>query len=476
MKKYDIIVIGAGSGGLSVGNFMVKAGFKVLMVSKTAEAIGGECLNDGCVPSKALIHVAGMVHNAREASQLGLTITTEVDMQKVHQYIYDSQEKIREHENQSYFEKQGFDIAIGSARFVGLNDVAVDGKKYTAKKIVIATGSRPRTLEVSGIEKVIYYDNESIFKIKELPKRLLIIGGGPIGIEIAQAFQRLGSKVTIVHHGNQILKHDDKNLTAILTERLDKSGIDFHFESDITHFESANKAFIKHSTGTIATVDFDSIFVAIGRQLNIENLDLEKAGITVKKNQIVVDDYLRTSNKNVLLCGDVAGNLQFSHAAEQHGRLIINNLFSPFKKKLNNKHMSWVTFTDPELATFGLSEKDLKNQNISYEKLEQSFNHDDRAIVDDYEYGQLQLYIRKGNWFKKEIILGGSMLAPKAGELIQELILANTAGISINKIVNKIYPYPVAARINQKIIVEHKQKILTEKVKKILRFAFKIFA
>jgi pyruvate/2-oxoglutarate dehydrogenase complex dihydrolipoamide dehydrogenase (E3) component len=138
--------------------------------------------------------------------------------------------------------------------------------------------------------------------------------------------------------------------------------------------------------------------------------------------------------------------------------------------------MSWVTFTDPELATFGLSEKDLKNQNISYEKLEQSFNHDDRAIVDDYQYGQLQLYIRKGNWFKKEIILGGSMLAPKAGELIQELILANTAGISINKIVNKIYPYPVAARINQKIIAEHKQKILTEKVKKILRFAFKIFA
>jgi pyruvate/2-oxoglutarate dehydrogenase complex dihydrolipoamide dehydrogenase (E3) component len=320
-----------------------------------------------------------------------------------------------------------------------------------------------------------YYDNRSIFKVQDFPKRLLIIGGGPIGIEMAQAFQRLGSKVTVVQHGKQILPHDDKDLTTILTKRLQKAGMDFLFESEITHFESAGKAFVKNNNGTISTVAFDAIFVAIGRQLNIENLDLEKAGIAVKNNRIVVDDYLRTSNKNVLLCGDVAGNLQFSHAAEQHGRLIINNLISPLKKKLTNKNMSWVTFTDPELATFGWNEKQLQERNIKYEKLEQAFTNDDRAIVDDYQYGQLNLYISKGYWFQKEKILGGTMLAPKAAELIQELILANTAGLSINTITNKIYPYPAASRINQKAISQHKLKLLTKNTKKIIQYAFKIF-
>jgi pyruvate/2-oxoglutarate dehydrogenase complex dihydrolipoamide dehydrogenase (E3) component len=476
MKKYDLIIIGAGSGGLSVGGFMVKLGFKVLMISKTEHQIGGDCLNDGCVPSKALIHVANIVGNARKASEFGLQITQEVDLEKIVKYIYDSQEVIRAHENKPHFEKEGFDIAIGSAKFTGKNEVAVNGVNYTAKKIILATGSRPRKLNIPGIEMVKYYDNQSIFKIKEFPQRLLFIGGGPIGIEMAQAFQKLGATITVVHHGNTILQHDDPDLTTILTKRLEKSGMEFHFNSEITYFESANKGFIKNNDGKITPIEFDAVFVAIGRQLNIENLDLEKAEIVVKNNRIKVDDYLQTSNKNVLLCGDVAGKLQFSHAAEQHGRLIINNLFSPLKKKLNNKHMSWVTFTDPELATFGIAEKELKKQNISYEKLKQSFSQDDRAIVDDYQYGQLQLYISKGSWFQKEKILGGTMLAPKAGELIQELILANTAGLSINTIVNKVYPYPVATRINQKIIAEHKQKIVTKKVKQILHFAFKIFS
>lgn len=475
MKKYDLIIIGAGSGGLSVAGFMVKLGLKVLMISKTENEIGGDCLNDGCVPSKALIHVANIINNAREASKFGLELTQEIDLEKVVKYIYDSQEVIREHENKTYFEKQGFDIAIGEAKFTANNEVAVDGINYTAKKIILATGSRPRKLDVPGIELVKYYDNQSIFKVKDFPKKLLIIGGGPIGIEMAQAFQRLGSKVTVVQHGKQILPHDDKDLTTILTKRLQKAGMDFLFESEITHFESADNALVKNNNGTISTVAFDAIFVAIGRQLNIENLDLEKAGIAVKNNRIVVDDYLRTSNKNVLLCGDVAGNLQFSHAAEQHGRLIINNLISPIKKKLTNKNMSWVTFTDPELATFGWNEKQLQERNIKYEKLEQAFTNDDRAIVDDYQYGQLNLYISKGYWFQKEKILGGTMLAPKAAELIQELILANTAGLSINTITNKIYPYPAASRINQKAISQHKLKLLTKNTKRIIQFAFKIF-
>ncbi len=189
-----------------------------------------------------------------------------------------------------------------------------------------------------------------------------------------------------------------------------------------------------------------------------------------------MDPYLRTTNKDVLVCGDVAGDLQFSHAAEFHARIILNNLFSPFKKKLNNDHMSWVTFTDPELATFGLSEKQLKERKISYRRLEKSFVDDDRAVVDNYQYAKLILFVNKGGLLRKQIILGGTMIAPKAGELIQELILANTSGLSVKAIFNKIYPYPVASRINQSLITDLTSEGLTPIVKSMLHKAYQIFS
>ncbi len=208
----------------------------------------------------------------------------------------------------------------------------------------------------------------------------------------------------------------------------------------------------------------------------LEPLELEKAGIEVKDHKIIVDDQLRTTNKDVMVCGDVAGDLQFSHAAEFHGRIILNNFFSPLNKKLNNDHMSWVTFTDPEIATFGLNEKQLKERAIQFEKLEQDFSHDDRAVTDNYQYSRSILYISKGGLFRKAKILGGTMVAPNAGELIQELILANTSGLSINSIFNKIYPYPVATRINQHLIVSYKQKSLSSGLKKLLHVTFKLFS
>ena len=475
-ETFDIIIIGAGSGGLSVGLFMSKAGFKVLMVSKTDKDIGGDCLNDGCVPSKALIHVSRIAHNAKTSSHFGLEITGKVDIKKAIDYVYERQEIIRIHENARWLKDQGIDVALGIARFTGKNEIEVNDKKYTSKKIVIATGSKPRKLKVPGVEKVKYYDNESIFHITELPERLLVIGGGPIGIEIAQAMNRLGSKVTVIQHANKILEHDDKEITEILLQQLKKEGIDFFFNAAVDHFISANEATIKLKDGKIENTEFDALFVAIGRELDLKTLQLNNAGIQFKDDKIEVDRYLRTTNKNVFVCGDVAGDLQFSHAAEFHARILLNNFFSPFNKKLNNDHMSWVTFTDPELATFGLNEKQLKERNIDYKKLEQNFQDDDRAVVDNYQYGKMILYISKGGLFQKEKILGGTMVAPHAGELIQELVLANSSQLSINSIFNKIYAYPVASRINQQIIVKYKEESLTGTIKKLLHFAFKIFS
>jgi pyruvate/2-oxoglutarate dehydrogenase complex dihydrolipoamide dehydrogenase (E3) component len=474
--EFDMIVIGAGSGGLSVGLFMNQAGFKVLMISKSDKDIGGDCLNDGCVPSKALIHAAKMVAQAKEAESFGLKVSGLVNIKKVVDYIQEKQSFIRSHENAKWLRDQGITVALGHACFAGKNQVEVAGKIYSGKKIVIATGSKPRKLTVEGIEKVSYFDNESIFHLDTLPEMILCIGGGPIGMEIAQALSRLGSQVTVVHKGQTILEHDDAAVTDILLERLKIEGVKFLLNSQVSKFISTNEADIVNSNGETTVVNFDAVFVATGRVLALKPLSLPTAGIEVDGGKIVIDKYLRTTNKNVFVCGDVAGDLQFSHAAEFHARIILNNLFSPFKKKLNNEHMSWVTFTDPELATFGLSEKQLKALKISYRKLEKDFTDDDRAVVDNYQYGKLILLVSEKNLFRKQVILGGTMVAPNAGELIQELILSNTNQLSVKAIFNKVYPYPVASRINQSMITDLMSEALTPMIKALLQKAYQIFS
>lgn len=475
-KMYDIIVIGAGSGGLSVGLTMNKFGFKVLMISKTDNEIGGDCLNDGCVPSKALIHVARIAHAAKTASHFGLEMNGKVDIKKAIEYVYSRQEIIREHEDAKALRNKGIIVALGEAKFINDKKVEVDGIVYEGNKIIIATGSLPVKLKIPGTELVKYYDNKSIFHIDDLPDRLLVIGGGPIGIEMAQAFLRLGTKVSVVHNHRMILQHDETSVAEVLYKKLQHEGIEFYMEANTERFSSATEAVLKLKNGDTTNVVFDAVFVGVGRQLVLDTLQLSNAGIEVKDKKIVRDKYLRTTNKNVFVCGDVAGDLMFSHAAEFHARILLNNFFSPIKKKLNNDHMSWVTFTDPEIATFGLNEKQLEERGIKYNKLEQDFSGDDRAITDNYQYAKTILYTSKGSLIKKEKILGGTMVAPNAGELIQELILANTSGLSIKSIFNKIYPYPVASRVNQHLIVKHKQKSLTPGLIKILQVAYKIFS
>jgi len=475
-KEFDIIVIGAGSGGLSVGLFMNQAGFKVLMVSRSDHDIGGDCLNDGCVPSKSLIHAAKIIHQGREAEKFGLKVSGNADISKVTSYIKARQLYIRKHENAQWLRDQGLTVALGSASFSGKDEIEVEGKKYTARKIVIATGSKPRKLKVVGIDKVNYFDNESIFHIKELPKKLLCIGGGPIGIEIAQAMSRLGSKVTVVNQGGKILEQDDPSLSGILLKQLKAEGVEFLMNSEVEKFNSATQAVVVNEEGKQTNITFDAVFVAIGREIIVDSLNLSAASVEMNEGKIVVDKCFRTSNKNVLLCGDVVGDLQFSHAAEFHARIILNNFFSPFKKKLNNEYLSWVTFTDPELATFGLNEKQLKEQNIAFRKLEKDFKDDDRAITDNYQYGKLILYVSEAGFLRKQKILGGTMIAPNAGELVQELILATANKISVKAIFNKIYPYPVASRINQGLITDLMSEGLSGMVKSFLHKAYRIFS
>jgi pyruvate/2-oxoglutarate dehydrogenase complex dihydrolipoamide dehydrogenase (E3) component len=471
--KYDIIVIGAGSGGLSVSLFMAKVGLKTLLIERSDERIGGDCLNDGCVPSKALIHVSRLMQKAKQATLFGYTISGKPDFNKAIEYVFAKQAIIRRHENADYFRKEGLKVVLGTAHFISSSAIKVGDEIYTAKKIVLATGSRPAALKVPGIEKVRQFNNENIFELNDMPASMLVVGGGPIGIEIGQALNRLGIEVTIVHRGENILPHDATEMGSILMKQLTAEGITFHLNAEVKEFTSATEAIIQQKDRNNFKQSFDAIFVAVGREITLKGLGLEQAGIQIKEEKIVVNQYLQTTNKHVYTCGDASGSLMFSHAAEQQARLLLNNFFSPFKKKLNNDYMSWVTFTSPEVATFGLSEAALLKRNISFEKLAMNFEDDDRAIVDSYQYGKLVLYISKKGLFKKEKILGGSMIAPNAGELVQELILAMIKGLGINDIFNKIYPYPVASRVNQLIIVKHKEKQLTDTIKKLLKFLYR---
>lgn len=471
-ETYDIIVIGAGAGGLNIAPFMNRIGLRTLLVERSDATIGGDCLNYGCVPSKALIHASRLVHAALESHRFGLAVEGAVDLKKVAEYVRERQGLIRQHENSKYLRDQGIDVVLGQARFVTPDAIEVNGNVYRGKKIVIATGSRPRRLDVPGMDRVRVHTNETIFNLEELPGRFLVIGGGPIGIELGQAFGRLGSKVTVVQDGPTFLPKEDPEIAEVLLTQLEQEGMTFHFNSRPLRFSSPNEVVTANKDGEETAIGFDAVLVSIGRELDIGSLDLEKAGIRTVRGKIVVDGYLRTTNRNVYVSGDAVGTYQFTHAAELHAAIIGNNLFSPIKKKVSYDHLSWVTYTSPEIATFGLNERQLRERGISFEKLTLEFADDDRAIVDDYREGKLILYVTKG-WLGGGKILGGSMVAMNAGELFQELVLANSGGFAIKHLLDKIYPYPTASRVNKKIAADHMAKRLTPLVKRLLRWLYR---
>ncbi|NCO11341.1 FAD-dependent oxidoreductase [Candidatus Pacearchaeota archaeon] len=470
MKKHNIIIVGAGSGGLNIAGFMNKAGFKVLLIDKSDKNIGGDCLNFGCVPSKALIHIARIIHNAKLSEEFGFSINGKLNMKKVIEYVKNKQRIIREHENASWFRKLGIDVELGEAEFVSKKEIKVNGKTYEGEKIVIATGSRPLMPLIKGIEKIKkIYTNETIFDLNYLPKKLAVIGAGPIGLELGQAFSRLGSDVTIIQRGSHFLPKEIPEISEILYKQLIEEGMKIHFDCEPISFLSQNSLEAKTKSGKIVNIAFDAVLLAVGRELNIPK-GLKKAGVelTEDKRKINVNEYLQTANKNIYLCGDVAGGYQFTHAAELHASVILNNFFSPFKKKLSYDNFSWVTYTDPEIATFGLSEEELRKRDAKYKKLIQEFGDVDRGIVNNAK-GKLIIYVSKN-----KRILGGTLISPNAGEIFQELSLAMSSKLKIKNIFGKIYPYPTASRINKKAITRLYADKLTGFSKKLLKLIYSL--
>lgn len=477
-SKYDILVIGAGAGGLGVAIGMAKFGFEVLLIEKDKDNFGGECLNSGCIPSKALLHVAEKIQGARQAQEFGWNLSGGTDLGKALEYVYRKQDSIRQHESADYLEREeGLNIKIGEASFIEKNAVSVEDEVFEAKNILVATGSRPRYLDLPGMDQLPVFTNENLFQIKELPRELLIIGGGPIGLEMGQAFQRMGSQVTVVDREDRIMVKERPEVSELVQQRLEKEGLRFLLQNSIQSFPSKDQAELEKPVEGKSSIPVDAVLMSVGREIHYEALNLKAAGVEVdQRGRPVLDDYLRSrSNKRVAFAGDAAGNLLFSHAAELHTTVLLTNYFTPwpFKKKFHTDDFSWVTFTDPEVATFGLSEETISQRGIAYEKLDFTFEADDRAVASDYEYGRLILFTKKNKLKPRNgKILGGTVVAPQAGEMIQELIMAKQQGLGTGAIFNKTYPYPTQSRVHKVALLEKFASDIAGWIQKMMRFLY----
>jgi pyruvate/2-oxoglutarate dehydrogenase complex dihydrolipoamide dehydrogenase (E3) component len=446
MGTYDLVVIGGGTAGLVTASGSAGIGARVALVER--ERLGGECLWNGCVPSKALIAAARASTEARTAGRYGVRVQgEETDFTAVMHWVRSAQERIAPHDSPERFRGLGVDVIQGEARFTGERSIVVDGRAITAKRIVIATGSAPAVPPIPGLSEVSYLTNESIFSLTALPHRLLVLGGGPIGLELAQAFTRLGSEVHVIEAAPQLLAREDAELAAALGERLRAEGVRLHLGAKASRVErqpNGNGVRVTatrsgdHETSESFTLDGDVLLVATGRTPRLESLDLARGGVEAGKGGITVNAGLRTTAKGVWAAGDCVGPLRFTHVADYQARLVIRNAFFPFSSKADYSVVPWVTFTEPELAHVGLTEEEARERHGDGVRVwRRPFAEVDRAITDGETNGMVKLLTTP-----RGKILGGHVLGHGAGSLIGEITLAMKHGISAGALGNTMHAYP----------------------------------
>ena len=444
---FDIAVIGAGSGGLTVAAAAAQFGQRVVLFEKGE--MGGDCLNYGCVPSKALLAAAKQAQAVRSGAAYGIAAQEpQVDFAKVMAHVRRAIAAIAPNDSQERFEKLGVTVVRAEARFRDATAIEAEGLSYTARRMVIATGSRAAVPPVPGLDQVPYLTNESIFENHVLPQHLLIIGGGPIGMELAQAHRRLGSKVTVIEAFDPLAK-DDPELTAIVLEKLKAEGIAILARASITLVSQVADG-IAIDIQDHGRISGSHLLVAAGRQPNIEGLNLEAAGIAYTKRGVTVDPGLKTSNPRVYAVGDVAGGLQFTHVAGYHAGLVIRNALFGLPVKANAV-IPWVTYTDPELAHVGLTEAQArKDHGGTIKVLRWPFHENDRAQAEGRTDGLVKVVTSS-----KGKILGASIVGPQAGELIQPWVLALTRGLKIGAMVGQVLPYPTRGEANRRAAITY---------------------
>jgi pyruvate/2-oxoglutarate dehydrogenase complex dihydrolipoamide dehydrogenase (E3) component len=473
MAKYDfdIGVIGGGAAGLTVASGAAQFGAKTLLIEKEKE-LGGDCLHYGCVPSKTLIKTAHVHHLMRNAKRFGLPQPNmkQVDFRDVAKRIQSVIGVIQKHDSEERFCKLGVNVEFGDAVFTDENKVSIGGKSYSATKWVIATGSSPAAPPIEGLDSTSYITNKEIFSLDRLPRSMICIGGGPIGIEMAQAFSRLGTEVTVIVRGGQILSKEDRDMAEQVMGVMEAEGVKFHLNSTTLNTRDLGRekvVVIKKKEKTVS-LKAERILVALGRQANLNGLGLEDINLNFDSRGLKVDNRLRTNHKHIYGAGDAIGGYQFTHAAGYEGGVVLTNAILHLPKKTDYTNLPWCTYTDPELASIGMNEKRAKDAGIEYSVWTEEFRDNDRSLAEGEETGKVKMILDK-----KEHPIGVQILGPGAGDLISEWVAVFNGGIKLSTIASSVHPYPTIGEINKRVVGSFfSGKIFSRKVKKALKLFF----
>lgn len=464
--NYNLVVIGAGTAGLVTAAGAAGLGAKVALIEK--HLMGGDCLNVGCVPSKCMIRSSRVVADIRDAARFGVRVPegTEVDFPAVMERMRRIRAGISHHDSAERFQNLGIDVFLGEARFSSSDTIEVGGKKLRFKKAVIATGARAVNPGIEGLQEAGYLTNETVFSLTERPKRLAVIGGGPIGCELAQTFQLLGSEVVLLHKNAHILDKEDADAAEIVQKAFIREGIKLVLQSKIKRVErtSEGKVIYYESNGKENSVTVDEILAGAGRAPNVEGLNLEAVGVQYDpKKGVIVNDHLQTTNPRIYAAGDICMEWKFTHAADAAARIVIQNSLFFGRKKLTSLFMPWGTYTNPEIAHVGMYEKDALSRGIELDTYFIPFSEVDRAVADGEEEGFAKIHVKKGT----DKILGATIVARHAGDMISEVTLAMVGNVGLKTLATVIHPYPTQAEAIRKAADAYNRTRLTPFVKKL---------
>lgn len=468
MSQRDLVVIGGGAGGLTVASVAAQLGLKVTLIEKEKN-LGGDCLHYGCVPSKTLIGSAKLAALMQRADEFGLGAKNiKVELAKVNKHVQSVIEHIQQHDDPERFRGYGCEVVFGAAKFIDAHSVQVNNEIIKSKRFVIATGSKAFIPAINGLAEVDYLTNIDLFSLQERPEHLVVLGAGAIGLEMGQAFSRLGSKVTILQRADTILPGEDKELTDILHTRLVAEGITIYTSTEAKNIYKDNGKTIIECNNDLK-LHADKILVATGRQANIEGLGLDSAGVAYTNKGITVDKRMRTSAKHIFACGDVCGPYLFTHMAEYQAGIVISNAVFRFPKKADYRVVPWTTFTEPELAHVGLTEQQALEQGIQPTILRYAFKDNDRALTDMETEGMTKYITHKGK------IIGASILGAHAGELVHEIVLAMQSGAKISDISAAIHVYPTLSQIHRRTVnTAYAPKLFSSKTRWLVKWMNKL--
>lgn len=464
--RYQLVAIGGGTAGLVSAAAAAQLGARVALVER--HLMGGDCLATGCVPSKAILRSARFQADVRNADALGAKAQGTSDaFPAVMERMRRLRAKLSLHDSVHRLREMGVDVFLGQARFRDRESLEVDGRKVRFRKAVIATGARPTELEIEGLKEAGYLTSETVFNLKKRPGRLLVVGGGPLGCELAQAFSRLGCQVVIVQKEPQFLPREERDAAQILAQAFEREGIQVRLNTEVTRvtLRGGEKAALLMSEGNESAIAVDEILAGPGRAPNVQGLGLEKAGVAYDASKgIRVDDHLRTTNPRIFAAGDVCLDTKFTHMADETARIVVQNALFLGRRKLSSLTVPWCTYTDPEIAHVGISVREAMEKEIPVKTFTIPMHDVDRAVTDSEEEGFFKVHVREGT----DEILGATVVSRHAGEMISEITLAMEARVGLARIARVIHPYPTQAEAIRKAADAYNRSRLTPFRKRLL--------